>query len=311
MTRTAVSELLDFDPASLLQRSTRLSELLGIDLLLQRDDLMPVPLGGNKWIKLDGIVGRGEPGTVYLSNGGVESNHCKTLALWAAHYGRRCHVVLHGSDQGAAQLSLSFLAKLGATYEIVEPAAIAETIAAAGDRFQMRGEDTVIIPGGGHSPDGVLAYSAYASPVLAAAVPDHVVHASGTGGTQAGIMHASHGLGLEHTRVTGISVARDAERGTQAIRDLLSEIGTPDLRVEFLDRYRGPGYGRASDSARDAGALAARHGILLDQTYTAKAFDGLLDLVRSGEIPPGARVLFWHTGGTFLSALSDSYRRAP
>lgn len=240
---------------------------------------------------------------MYISNGGVGSTHCRTMALWSACHDRRCHVVLHGTADEREAFSLALLSRFGAGYEVVAPSAIAEAIAAAGNRFREQGLDVVVIPGGGHARDGVLAFSAHAARVLAAARPDHVVHASGTGGTQAGIVHAVHEIGLTRTRVHGISVARAAERGSDLVQESLAEIGASDLPVDFRDRYRGPDYGRGAESTREAVALAARHGILLDATYTGKAFDGLLDLVRSGEILPGARVLFWHTGATFNGAL--------
>lgn len=55
----------------------------------------------------------------------------------------------------------------------------------------------------------------------------------------------------------------------------------------------------AGDSAIEL--VAQMEGILLDPTYTGKAFAGLLGSVRSGAIPPGSRVLFVHSGGAIAN----------
>ena len=43
--------------------------------------------------------------------------------------------------------------------------------------------------------------------------------------------------------------------------------------------------------------LARSEGLLLDPVYTGKIMAGLIGLARAGELRPGERVLFLHTGG--------------
>ncbi|MDN5686081.1 MAG: pyridoxal-phosphate dependent enzyme [Brachybacterium sp.] len=302
--RTAiVPGLEDLDPLAFTHRAHRMGGALGVDLCLQRDDLLPVPFAGNKWIKLAGIVESAEGGAVYVTNGGIHSNHCKATALWAAHHGHRCHLVLHGERGGDRELSLDILRRAGATFDIVPPTEIAETIAAAVDRAHADGREAVVIPGGGHSPEGILAYSEYARPVLREVVPDVVVHASGTGGTQAGILHATDQLSLTKTRVIGISVARPAERGRRVVVDALRGVGAVGAGVDFRDEHMGMGYGIPTPEAVESVRWAAQYGLMLDTTYTGKAFAGLQEMIRTGEIERGSTVLFWHTGGGYLAAL--------
>lgn len=305
MGRLTLPGVAPFNPTDLLVKHDRLGAMLGIELFVQHDDFIPALMGGNKWVKLAASVGEGAEDTVYITNGGVGSNHCKAMAVWAATFGRRCHLVLHGSGQGTEQLSLNVLETFGASWEIVEPHAISATIDRAGDQFRAAGCDVVVIPGGAHSREGAMGYSAYAQPVIKACRPAVVVHASGTGGTQAGIVHAAHRVEAQDTRIVGVSVARPARRGAAAVRAILEELGMPKSAIDFRDDFRGGGYGLPAPGATDSILLAASHGLLLDQTYTGKAFDGLISMVKTGEIAPGTRVLFWHTGGTFLGLMGS------
>jgi D-cysteine desulfhydrase len=52
-----------------------------------------------------------------------------------------------------------------------------------------------------------------------------------------------------------------------------------------------------------------REGILLDPTYTSKAFCGFADAIRNGGVRAGATPVFVHTGGAFgLMARRDLFR---
>lgn len=289
-------------PSAFLQEWTRLGRELGVNLSIQRDDLLPAPLGGNKWIKLLGHVGDGpKTSEVYISNGGIDSNHCRTIAIWAANLGVKAHVVLHGeTDCPESGALLSFYARLGCGYEIVHSGQISGAIQRLSDDYLGHGYSPVVVPGGGHSPAGVGAYMRYAAEVIKESDPQYIVHASGTGGTQAGIIAACASLN-SRAKVIGISVARSSVPGVQAIADSLSWLDASGNAIDFRDDYIDGGYGKYSVSTNRAVDFAWRHGLPLDRTYTGKAFAGLLDLVQQGEIPPDARVLFWHTGGSLIA----------
>ena len=278
----------------------RLSNLLGIELWVQEDYRLPFPFAGNKWVKLAGHYGEGTTGVTYITNGGVNSNHCRTLAIWAAFHGHPCHLVLHNDKDEDASLPLDFLQRLGATYTVVKSVEIADTIERIRNGLQGDGHLPVIVPGGGHASGSVIAYADYAAPVIASDSFDFIFHASGTGGTQAGICIANHEVDSA-AQVVGISVARGTVRGTEVVQETIREASGLELSVDFRDEHVDGGYGPGGEKTYEAMKIAGSGGLVLDSTYTGKAFAGLLQSIRTGEIQPGAKVLFWHTGGSVLS----------
>lgn len=288
-----------------LETWPRLGDELGIELWVKRDDLLPFPLPGNKVRKLDAERRSAgwAPGDLLISNGGVGSNHCRTLATWGARIGCAVHLVLHdesGETDHAA--SRAMLTDLGATFDVVPPDEIAATIAAAADASSRR---VHVVPGGAHTPAAVGAYEAAARATLAEAAFDDVVVASGTGATQAGIVLGAQESGA---RVVGVSVARRAERGAAAVRECLAWFDADDARVVFDDAHVDGGYGRHGASTDAAVRRGWSHGLPLDPVYTGKAFNGLLTMVADGTVRPGSRVLFWHTGGIVNYLESTSHR---
>lgn len=277
----------------------RLSQTLAIDLWVQEEYLLPYPFAGNKWVKLIGEYGSGKSGAAYITNGGINSNHCRSLAIWSAYNGHRCHLVLHNDTNEDESLPLPLLSRLGATYTVVKSWDIAESISAIQSELQREGYDPVVVPGGGHSSKAVCAYSDYASEVLKDRDFDFIFHASGTGGTQAGLCIAKHNTGST-AQVVGISVARAASRGKEVIQKTIQEASGLELGVDFRDGHIDGGYGPGGVTTRNAMEIAGKGGLVLDSTYTGKAFAGLLHSIDTGEIPSGTRVLFWHTGGSML-----------
>lgn len=302
-----------------LQALPRLGTTLGIDLRTKRDDLLPVAGGGNKLRKISRIVdhARATGSNALVTTGGAQSNHARVTAVTAAALGWRCHLVLHGSpddlENPTGNLLLMVLA--GADITIVEPDEIASAMKDAIDRLSEEGCEPYEIPGGGHSVHGAMAYVDAISEVSDQAngwEPDFIVHASGTGATQAGIIAGCVRQGWP-TRVIGISVARRNPRGTDAVWQSVDEVARvldlpmePSI-VDFRDSWVGEGYELADSRVLDTIRTAAGiEGLVLDPTYTGKAFTALNDLVDTGEIPKGSRVLFWHTGG-LLNLMSSRY----
>lgn len=274
-----------------------LSFELGIDLYAVRDDLLPFPLPGNKFRKVvaEAAAAGWKPSDLVITNGGVSSNHCRTVAMYAAQMGVRAHLVLHGDPRKADRnLSLQLLHELGATWSIVEVHEIAEEIERV--RLQFSHSTNVhVLSGGGHTATGARAFRDVARELGRGLDVDHVFMASGTGATQAGIIAGLSEAG-SMARVTGVSVARMRERGATAVKEALGWLGC-EADVVFDDRHVDGGYGRSGPSTRAAVALGWAHGFPLDTTYTGKAFNGLLGAIDAGEVERGSRVLFWHTGG--------------
>ncbi|HSW67169.1 MAG TPA: pyridoxal-phosphate dependent enzyme, partial [Bacteroidales bacterium] len=131
-------------------------------------------------------------------------------------------------------------------------------------------------------------------------VPDHIFLASGTGSTQAGIIAGCQEVGWFHTQVHGISVARDKNRGVEAILEALVFVYTEPApitpNINFYDEYRFGGYGKYDQQLLNfINDAAEKSGIILDPTYTGKGFYGMMDVVTQKKL--SGNILFWHTGG--------------
>lgn len=290
---------------------------LGVDLWVKRDDLCTVPGGGSKLRKMKRILDAAPPLTDSLiTNGGTQSNHARVVAILAAQRGLKAHLILHGNpkelENPRGNLLLMLLA--GAEVQIVPPEEIGVSLEATFEELRTEGFHPYLIEGGGHSLEGALALANAVEELASQCstrewIPDFIIHASGTGGTQAGILAGLDLVGWP-TEVIGISVARGAERGSKIVSDLYTELRTQlkisrtIRRVDFRDNWVGSGYGKALPEARCIiQKVCTLEGLPLDPTYTSKAMVALFDLVNDGIIPKGAKVLFWHTGG-LLNLLS-------
>jgi 1-aminocyclopropane-1-carboxylate deaminase/D-cysteine desulfhydrase-like pyridoxal-dependent ACC family enzyme len=162
------------------------------------------------------------------------------------------------------------------------------------------GRNVFEIPIGGSSPQGAYAFYEAASELTEKF--DIVISASSSGSTQTGLTYAFHG---SSTRYHGVACDPEPEmvlefvelaRQLDQITGLSQQLTVDDFTYDL--RFVGPGYGVASEGSLDAIRVAAqREGVFLDPIYTGKAFHGLLEMARSGELA-GKKVCFWHTGGT-------------
>jgi D-cysteine desulfhydrase len=182
---------------------------------------------------------------------------------------------------------------------------------AEADAVAAEGRKAYIIPGGGSNPTGTLGYVSCAQEILAQAFQkgvqfDHIVLASGSGGTHSGILVGIHGMGSK-IPVTGISVRRPVPeqegligglvKATREFLGLAPELQEGELNI--FDDYVGEGYSIPTVGMAEAVRTFARiEGILLDPVYTGKAAHGLLDLIQKGYFKKGEKVLFLHTGGS-------------
>lgn len=296
---------------------------LSVNFYIKRDDLLPEVGGGNKVRKLAGIFEHArEIGCdAVVTTGGTQSNHARVAALLAATLGWQCALVLHGNpgDLNNPQGNLLLMRLTSANIKIVAPSEIAKTMQAAIKELKQQGFTPYEISGGGHCLKGTLAYVDAVNELEAQCrqinwYPDWIIHASGTGTTQAGIMAGLDVVGWP-TRVVGVSVARRNPRGAtiveQAYEEVCTELGVvcQTNRVDFRDMWVGQGYEKADEKVFSAIRFAGQAGgIVLDPTYTGKAFAALIDLVHSGEIEPDSNVLFWHTGG-LLNLIATNYKR--
>ncbi len=292
-----------------IHRLDRLSNAWCIDLWAKRDDLIPQYLGGNKVRKVFGILrsafASGDVPDVLITNGGAESNHARVVALMGAQLDCKVHLVLHGQEpfRNSTSGNSFFYRSAGATTHYVDSQNIGTTIQALERRAREQNLSVLVIPGGGHSVDGVKAYEKAIDELTFE--PDCIVHASGTGATQAGLLQGVAGKNWR-TRVIGISVARTAERGIDEIAKLLAA-DFPRKLIDFRDDYRFGGYEKFDDVLiRFVKDVIREEGIPLDLTYTGKAMYALRQLVFSGEIESDSKIVFLHTGGLLnLTAINS------
>ena len=295
-----------------VEELTRLREALGGGprLLVKRDDAIPFAFGGNKVRKMRIVgadaVARGAD--TLITAGGLQSNHARVTAATAATLGMRCVLVLNGAppDRPAANTLLDRL--LGAEIEFVPSRADrAPRMEAIAADLARHGRVPYVIPIGASTPLGAFAFAQAVDELVAQGIrPDAIVHATSSGGTQAGLVAGCVHAQLR-TRVIGMSADEPAAALERDVRGLLAGVAPllgmgADLArsavVEIDDRFTGDGYGIPSAASHEAIELAARtEAIFLDHTYTAKAMAGLIARVREGSFAASDTVLFWHTGG--------------
>jgi L-cysteate sulfo-lyase len=303
-----------------VEEMPNLSKRLGRRILIKRDDLTGLALGGNKTRKLEflGADARRAGADTLITTGAPQSNHCRQTAAAAARLGMRCLLVLSGTPQPADTGNLLLDSLVGAeivwTGEKNREEALGETFS----REKAAGRKPYLIPYGGSNPLGAAAYALALRELLDQdARPDWIVFASSSGGTQAGLVLGARRFGFSG-RIHGISVDRQTEPLRQNILRLIRDTQTAFGRDETVteqavavdDRFLGAGYARPGALEREAIRLFARsEGILLDPVYTGRAAGGLLEMIRRNEIPSNESVLFWHTGGTpALWAFADKIR---
>ena len=298
-----------------LEEMPRLSAALGGPrLFVKRDDCTGLGTGGNKTRKLEFLVAdaQAKGADTLVTNGGVQSNHCRQTAAAAARTGMDCVLVLQRgfSDEETGNLLLDRI--LGAQVVLIDAAAnLADAVAEAAAELERSGKTPYVIPTGGSNGVGAMGYANAIREIAVQAVKlglgfDAIVTASGSGGTQGGLVVGKK-LFDQPAQIVGISDGEPSEELTEMILEVASDaervLGRPlglssdDVRV--FDEYYGEGYGIPTPEMVEAVHLVARsEGILLDPVYSGKAMAGLLDLIRRGHFEPTQNVLFIHTGGT-------------
>jgi L-cysteate sulfo-lyase len=314
-------------------RLARLSALLGLELWCKRDDLSGPALGGNKARKLDFLMADAlaQQADTIVAVGAVQSNFCRLAAAAAAQLGLEAHLVLGetptekaslAAPRGNLLLDLLLGAKVHVLGEEADHGQWEEAGDALAESLRSGGRRVYKMPLGGSTPLGAVGYAGALLEIAEQAGSlglevGTVVHASGSGGTQAGLLVGKRLCGWPGD-ILGISVSLNAERLTEIVRGLASgglaladvaagrpaaavaDAGGPapaDVLID--DSYRGPDYSVPTPEAAAAIELfLRREGLVLDRVYTGKAAAGLLDYARTGRFEPGKAVVFLHTGGS-------------
>lgn len=280
-------------------------------LLIKRDDLLAFAMGGNKVRKMQMIAAEAQAqrADTLITCGGIQSNHARVTAATGAALGLRVVLVVNGEPPrtltGNALLDQLFGADVRYVASREDRAPMMEKVA---DETRRAGRRPFIIPLGASTALGALGFARGVTEIATAGIkPDFIVHATSSGGTQAGLIAGCALLGLR-ARIVGVSADESVAAIEKVVRPLLQEMALrigaarvtigADSAIEVDDHFVGAGYGIPTAASKEALELVARtEGIVLDPVYTAKAMAGLIARVRTRKFARQETVLFWHTGG--------------
>jgi len=302
----------------------------GHRLWIKRDDLTGSLLGGNKVRKLEFIVAHAQDQgcDTLITCGGLQSNHCRATAFVGAQLGMKVHLILRGEaphDKDGNYLLDHLAGAQVSCYPARQYFREQDALFAHWqDHYAQNGHKALAIPTGGSDGIGVWGYISACeelqSDFLAAGIARaHIITASGSGGTQAGLTVGVEILGLPAT-VWGVNVCDDEQYFIDKVNDDIADwraryADAPACAVSpnVIDGYVGPGYGEADPEIFDLiSALARLEGIVLDPVYTAKAFHGMVNELAQGRFEGVQDIVFMHTGGVFgVFPQRDGFRWPP
>jgi len=322
-------------PLEFMPRLT--AELGGPEIWIKRDDCTGLSTGGNKTRKLEFLMAEAEAqgAEMVMTQGATQSNHARQTAAFAAKLGMKCHILLEdrtgSNDPNYNHNGNVFLDLLhGATTEKRGGGLdMNAEMEAAADRMRAGGTRVYTIPGGGSNPTGALGYANCAFELVGQAndrglAIDHIVHATGSAGTQAGLIVGLKAINAQ-IPLLGIGVRAPKPKQEENVYNLAlataEKLGCPGVvaRADVVANtdYVGEGYGIPNASTIEAIEMFAQlEGILLDPVYSGKGAAGLIDLVRNGHFRKGQRIVFLHTGGAaglfgYTSAFAFDGARMP
>jgi D-cysteine desulfhydrase family pyridoxal phosphate-dependent enzyme len=318
-----------------LEEAPRLAAALGVSrLLVKRDDLTDLALGGNKVRKLEFLFGEAlaRKANVIITTASAHSNYLRLVSAGARRLGMRAVLVVRGNPDLPSRGNLLLMRLFAAEIHYVDTEdPYSEATIAIMRRLEreiaQRGDTPYVIHLAAFSAG--LATVGYVPAAFELADQckergvrcDHVVVAVGSGGTHAGLLLGLRAAGVT-TRVLGASVNTPADEMRRRVREQIRSAAeilelpgmVSDDDVDITDAHVGPGYGIPTPDSVAAVRLAAQtEGLLFDPVYTGKAWAALTHAVRTGVIRKSSTVVFIHTGGApnvfqEAAAISDAFR---
>ena len=297
-----------------LEYLPRLSDHLGREIFIKRDDTTPLAMGGNKLRKLEFLAADAlrEGADTLITAGAIQSNHVRQTAAVAAKLGLHCVALLENPIGTRAENYLSngnrLLLDLFNTQgemcdALTDPAAQLDELAT---RIEAQGYRPYVIPVGGSNALGALGYVQSALEIAQqcedAVEISSVVVASGSAGTHAGLAVGLEQL-MPQAELIGVTVSRavaDQLPKVVALQQAVANSLELQAKADIIlwDDYFAPGYGTPNEEGMAAVKLLAQlEGILLDPVYTGKAMAGLIDGITQKRFKDEGPILFVHTGG--------------
>jgi L-cysteate sulfo-lyase len=313
-----------------LQEAPNLTKALkGPRIFIKRDDMTGLAFGGNKTRKLEYLMADAlrQKADYIVTGAGFHSNWCTQATAAARRLGLKIVLVKTGPKDGwvPEQLDGNHLLHvlMGAEIRVARPENISRVTKDTMDELTEAGHRPYLLTDAGSTPPGAAGYMNAMLELASQSVElginiDYLVHATGSGGTQAGLVIGAKALNTG-IKVIGVSVGA---RGVDEQREIVSKKIDEALEFQGLgikidsedvivnDGYAGGGYGFMSGGKAEAVRLAAEtEGLMLDPVYTATAMSCLIDLCRKGFFKPSDVVVYLHTGGSAaLFPYRDSFK---
>ena len=296
-----------------IMKLKNLSEKYSANIYCMRDDLTGFAFGGNKTRKLDYLVYDAiqQGADTLLSVGANQSNFCRITAGYGAANGLDVQLLLSGEQEEnpKANLYLDHIFNATVTHtDAYENADVEAESIKLEEKLTTLGKKVYRMPLGGSTPLGTLGYLNAFNEILAFSKEnnidfDYIFLASGSGGTQAGLVLGKM-ISNWQGEILGISVGRSVTELHSVVDNLAKEtakmlnFAASNTKFTVDDNYIGEKYGAFTNWGKNAiSEFALNEGILLDNVYTGKAAAGMLDYIQKGKISKSSNILFIHTGG--------------
>ena len=301
-----------------IEKLNRLSEELGTEIYIKRDDQTGTEISGNKVRKLEFAVQEAvESGCDYLITcGGIQSNHARATAAVAAKLGIGSYLVLRGSEDSDLEGNYFLNEVLGANIKFVTGEEYRDSRTDIMEEIKTQlskdGHKGYILPEGASNGIGSLGYCKAMEEIIEQEKEldikfDAIVVAVGSGGTYAGLYYANN-INKNDSRIYGVNVCDDASHFKTVVEGLFKdisqytgkEIDVNKEDIDMIDGYVGKGYALSRpEEIEFIHKLAKQEGLILDPVYTGKAMYGLVEEIKKGRFADHKNILFIHTGGIF------------
>ena len=290
------------------------------EIWIKHDEITGTEVSGNKIRKMEFCLAeaRDQGCNTVITCGGIQSNHCRATAVLGARLGIKVHLLLRGEKPSVPEgnLLMDYLAGAEITFIPTEKwYGHADYAAELQADYVKKGDKALFIPIGASDEIGLWGYIAACEELRSdferlELTPDYIVTATGSGGTQGGLIVGAQIYDLK-TKVKAFNVSDDAKYFDQKIREDVSlwkqrynvDFDDSGLEIDTIEGYLGSGYGVAGQAVFELIAeLARNEGIFLDPVYTGKAFHGMVSELakgHAGQLSGAKQVVFIHTGGLF------------
>jgi L-cysteate sulfo-lyase len=308
---------LGFFPTPLMELKKLSQHLKGPRIMIKRDDLTGLALGGNKTRKLEFLVADAlnQGCDTLITAGAAQSNHCRQTAAAAATCGLGCHLALGGKAPDIFDGNLLLDNILGAKIHWTGHLRKGETIPNIAKALRDKGKKPYVIPYGGSNEIGAAGFvegiKELQTQIDQQSIQiSHIVFASSSGGTHAGMMVGNSVFARNIFELIGIGIDKGEAGDLPFDEHILSLANATckklNINIEYSltdvllqNDYLGDGYGVVGELERKAINLTAQtEGILVDPVYTGRAMGGLINMIETKTLTPNDTVLFWHTGGS-------------